>query len=334
MSFPIYWATNNALLAEHSTFGVGSFIDLSTDGNTLYTTDSATNTFRIYNVSNIASPTLTSSTSTGANTNPMGIRVNGNYLYICYRNATNQGLAVWNITNPASPSYVTTLTLTRPVRVILNDAKTYAYVINGTEPGGGGDGVNMYVVDISTASAPSLTGTYTGAAGRYPSGLVESPASNHIFLAVNNALTGLLVISIGTPSNPVSVGEVSTAPNFSPGGISCDGTGDWVYLVSTDAVVTNHFVTINCTSKAAPSVGNYLTLVGTGTWLEDMQRYGSTLYVTHGGDIHTINASSPSTPELLQTITSTIMNDVAVATSQSIAFACDSTSVLHVLTIT
>lgn len=129
------------------------------------------------------------------------------YAYVAYYYA---GIQVLDVTNPASPSLVTTLPL-------VNGLESVGRVGN-TLVAGGGDGVTLY--DLTVPSAPTLVTTWL------PSP-TEAFYVEWVTLSGNTAYVcdgylGLMVLDLSTPASPVLLG--SHAPRGYPLHLALSGT--------------------------------------------------------------------------------------------------------------
>jgi len=128
---------------------------------------------------------------------PSGIFLNGRYAYVA--NTASSSLSVIDVSNPESPTVVTSTFLgsgRRPTRVFVSGA--YAYVVDAQATGG------LNVVDISTPASSTLVGT-SGALNT-PTGVFVS--GRYAYVSSNSDNT-LYIMDISNPTSPLQVGGSS-----------------------------------------------------------------------------------------------------------------------------
>lgn len=115
--------------------------------------------------------------------------VEGNYAYVAYGSA---GLVILDISNPSSPSLVSSLNIGNAFHIYVEGQ--YAYLIVSD---------SLKIVNISNPAAPVFTGAYKPAPIAYPQGIFVK--NGNVFLAENGADGGLEHINATNPANPVKV---------------------------------------------------------------------------------------------------------------------------------
>lgn len=159
------------------------------------------NYITIMNVSNPTSPTVSGRLSDATNlANATAVYVSGNYAYV----TKTSGLTVVDVTNKAAPTFVTQLsnTIFSTCRRMLRDGN-YLYVSCASSN-------SLVVVNISTPTAPSLTGYYQSNTD------MAAPKSmhkigNYVYVGTTSGVTTL---NVSTPATPTleansSFGSVS-----------------------------------------------------------------------------------------------------------------------------
>ena len=129
------------------------------------------------------------------------------YAYVAYYYT---GTQVLDVTNPASPSLVTTLTLENGVESIGR--------VGDTLVAGGGDGVTLY--DLANPAAPTLVTTWLPSATE--DFYVEWVTLSGTMAYVCDGYLGLMVLDLSTPASPVLLG--SHAPRGYPFHLALSGT--------------------------------------------------------------------------------------------------------------
>ena len=171
----------------------------------------------------------------------------GNYLYSA---SSLNFIEIYNVSNPAAPSLVTSITTSYNYRVSeMTVSGNYLYV------GGGFNPIDIY--DITNPVSPSLISsiTSTGAADMKVVG-------NRLYVA-NGSLT---IFDVSNPANPTVLSTTSTY-SF----ISFDIQGNYAYLLGMDA-----FYIYDISNSASPSKVGELSLPGVKnsgyTYISDTRR--------------------------------------------------------------
>jgi hypothetical protein len=251
------------------------------------------------------------------------------------------GLHVVDISDPASPVLRGTCQTSGGRVVVIG---TYAYLM---VPGYG-----MKVIDISNPNSPSITGNCITT---YAVGIAVS--GSYAYIADNTA--GLQVINVSAPATPVIVGTCSTGITRADGvavsgnyAYVANGSSGSVHVVN---VVTPSAPTVSNTyaqpgAKAVAVSGSYVyvacgtnglkvysisgaTLVYVGTCAGNADWVtisGSFAYVTdHFAGLRVIDISTPATPVLRTTCTTSYASGVAA--SGSYAYVADDYAGLRVV---
>lgn len=154
-------------------------------GDYLYTSSGSPDPgLRIIDISDVDNPTIKSYT---VGSGPDGVVVKGNYAYTMWSSSPNSYLYVWDISNPSSPSYVTSLSIA-PLTETLRLNGNYIYTT-------GNNGLTILTIDISTPTAPVLVDTFT-------------PADNAWNMRNIDIINGLYLATVCTIEDPVSSGTV------------------------------------------------------------------------------------------------------------------------------
>jgi len=115
----------------------------------------------------------------------------GNALYVIQNTAGGHKIRIYNVTNPATPSYEGTLTLANSIYDICFTTG-YMYVINGPT-------VETY--SLANPFLPNNVDSYSHALMGYMSGCVQG---NYLYLCANDTLE---IADISNPASPSFVGE-------------------------------------------------------------------------------------------------------------------------------
>jgi hypothetical protein len=247
------------------TFNTGSSpTSIAVSGKYVYVGDTGNGTLYIYDITNPAAPRSVS--SVGGLSTPSGLYVSGNYLYLT---DTNDGLHIYDISNPNSPAQVGVFSAAGYYNVQV--AGDYAYL---TSPGGG-----LVVVDVHSPSNPVQIGTlatggtargvfvagkyaYVGTTGttlktidingaKFPSATIGSLDAGTLNVSDNVSVGGELYLGGGL--------NVGVSGIFSRGGLAVFGTTTLTDLVARAATSTSLFATSFISTNATTS-GFFSTL--------------------------------------------------------------------------
>ncbi len=321
-------ATSTTGSANPATTGV----KVATQGIYAYEVlSTAANNFVVINISNPASPSVTSTTTFGGGI-PTNIFVSGNFAYVT--TATNtSGLEIINISNPAAP------TLTKAVSLIgavsangVYVSGNYAYLTRNLS---GTAGANEFtVVDVSTPATAFVAGGLD--AGIQTNEVYVS--GNFAYVATGNTSQEMLIINIATPTAPTMSGGATynaASPNLSALTITGFGT---TILLGMGTIVD----AVNVATPTAPARLTTFTSVGT---VQDLAVDITNKYAFIGtnsttGEFQVINlVGSPiSSMTLAKTVdvtgTTSTINGVAYNTSFDVVAASSISTTQRFLTFT
>lgn len=226
----------------------------------LYIVSETDDVFKVFDLTDTASPVLKSSQSVGSSKGPRNPYYHGGYLYVPCR--TSRELQVWDVANPASPSLINTVDLSantpgRPFRVaIIGTILCVAYSASFTM---------LYAAekfDITNPTSPVSVDTWL------PFSPLISTASDVEAVGTNFVFTGTVT---GGSSNPyvatVSASTFNSLDTLTFGGSGDVGgelgpTSDGSY-VYTYVGNNTHVYTIDISDPANISVAGDLNLSGT-----------------------------------------------------------------------
>ncbi|MDP2577118.1 MAG: hypothetical protein Q8W48_05360, partial [Candidatus Palauibacterales bacterium] len=135
----------------------------------------------------------------------------GNFVYTgtwgCRTNCGDQML-VWDVSNPASPSNVGSVTV---AATTINDVKVRAdgQIAVITHEGSGGGGIT--ILDLSNPASPSVITRFTNGLSGVHNVWVEG---DHVYVAVDGSGVGLRIVDISNPSNPFIVASNFVGSSF------------------------------------------------------------------------------------------------------------------------
>jgi hypothetical protein len=187
------------------TYNYGNTKVLNVIGNLLYvgTTSGADYEFRIYDISNIYSPSLVSVTNIGADVN--AISVVGNYAYLG-TDAQHSYFQIYDISNPAAPSIISSLDVGPVTNTVYIDGK-YAYLGLNNGP------TRFQIYDISDPTTPTLVAAV--ATPTQVNDLVV--AGNYAYLAMGgrNSYPALSIYDVTNPKSPIFVAKSENSTDVS-----------------------------------------------------------------------------------------------------------------------
>ena len=214
----------------------------------------------------------------------------GNYAYVIL-NATTNNFLVVNISNPASPTVVTTISVAAsPTNVSVSG--NYAYVTTSS------DTAELQIVNITNPAAPTISSsvnmTGTGDAQSVAiSGLIVYVARNQDTTASANEVT---TVNVASPTAPTVLGGYNIA-TINMTGIYVKG--DYAY-VSTNST-TQEMLVLNVIVPATVTLAftyNPSTTVAATT----VNGFANTVYLGVGSTIRAIDISNPGAPVAQATV--------------------------------
>jgi len=258
-------------LRNAKTVGVG--------GNYAYVADGGWGT-KIFDVTDTTNPIWVYTISEGS----YDLFVRGNRLYIIGGN-----LAIYNITNPLSPTLVGSCALPTYSGPDVWVDGNYAYCACGS--------YGLQIVDISTETAPVIVGTYKGGV----SGLI----CNSVCVVGDIAYVGengFRIVDVSNHASPSLISVFDVGSNYA--GIKV--VGNYAYVAKYHN--TQGARVIDISNSASPSLASSISLGSPGY---DVSVYGNhAFYAVYWTGMHIVNISNPtgivdiSVPYLGQYVTS------------------------------
>ncbi|WP_141735783.1 hypothetical protein [Oligoflexus tunisiensis] len=218
----------------------------------------------------------------------VGARTSGNYSYIC---RGESGLVIADVSNPAAPMQVTTVSMGNSsssgwcadVRI----AGNHAYVANWDK--------GLVIIDISNPAAPVVRGSLalTNASAVHVDGSIA-------YVAVRNNATGggLAIVNVASPTAPSLISY--TASNGHGTGIH--KTGNYVFLTHRDSGSFRGLKVYDVSDPASPSLVQTLERAS----MESIDIRDNHAYITIGnGGIEILDVTTPANPISRSTIATT-----------------------------
>ncbi|HJQ08227.1 MAG TPA: hypothetical protein VJ836_01955 [Candidatus Saccharimonadales bacterium] len=234
----------------------------------------------------------------------------GIYAYTV-RNTTSSNFVVTDISNPAAPVIIRTVTIAgTPTNITVSG--NYAYVTNTS------DTAELQVVDVTNPviTAPSVVHSVnmTGAGN----GQSVAVSGNYAFVArAADTTAGANEFTVVNISNPLTASVTGGYNN----NISMNGMtvlGNFAYVPTSST--TQEMLVINITTPTAPALTiayNAPTAVAAQT----ISGFGSTVFLAAGTTLRSINVATPSAPVSLGTFTAAgTINDIEIDITDQFAF--------------
>lgn len=240
--------------------------------------------------------TLAGSLNLSGNTDGFEVAISGNYAYVV-RNTTSSNFVVVDISSPASPTLIATLSVTgtpSDVKVSGN----YAYVTSDA------NAAELQVVNITTPATPSLVASLDISGNSNASAVFVSGTRAYV-TRVTGAGSEFSSINISNPLSPTVLGNLAGGQSF----LDVVVSGNYAYCAG--ASNQPEVRVIDITNPAAMSIVGTLDLTGSSNGTS-IALLGTTLAVGRAnGDLVTVSVATPTSPTLLATLTGlTSVNDI------------------------
>lgn len=299
---PTPWAPPN-IAGWYDASGTTDATDVRVSGNYAYLAHGTA--LRIVNISDPAAPTLTGTYTAAGIIN--GVFISGNYAYLATA-ADAAELVVVNISNPASPT-ANTLDLTGT-----NDGTnifvsgTYAHVTRALSSTSGQN--EYYVINITTPTAPSVTGSFNLSAAAN----AVFVNGNFAYLATAIGTAELTIMNVTTPSSPTQAGVYNTTGTAVASDVFAVGTT--VYLGKVSDSGGGEFFIVNAATPASPAlVGSYEAAAN----INGIHIDGTNAFLASSAgnaQLRVLNIATPASPTVLSSTNLTgVANEIMVSGS-------------------
>jgi len=239
---------------------------------------------------------LAGSADSSGTVNATKVATAGNYAY-SVKATTSSNFVVTDISNPAAPAIVRTISITgTPSNIAISG--NYAYV---TTNNGSGE---LVVVNITTPTTATVAATYN--APGTAAGLSIATAGNYAYVgrALSSTDAEFLVVNVANPLSPALSGSLNGSAAMNKIYVS----GDYAYVaissLSTPMLVVNIATPASPTQSLAYSrtvSANALTIGG----------HGSYVYLGAGSTLYILNVTTPTAPSLTRQVTAAgTINDI------------------------
>ena len=274
------------------------------------------NEFRIYDISNPASPKLLNTTYLGDNVDINALATNGDYLYVGTETRSGDEFLIYDVRNHAAPTKVGGLELGDQCYTIALHGK-YAYIGADTNVIGGDE---LMIIDITDPTTPKkIGGVNTGA------GVRDITIHGNLLYLGNGGVSGTCsgttlagcefrIYDTSDPTNPQPVGGKDQGQTIKSiivkepyayvqlgledTGGTCSGTD----VSSCEFFILNISDPNNPTGVAGFDGGKYRVYSHGGPTIIVTKDYAYINSVNASGGVIIINITNPTTPTVITTI--------------------------------
>lgn len=255
-----------------------------------------------------ANTAIAGSLDASSTNNALKVAVSGNYAYMVRVDGTPDFMII-NISNPAAPTLVSSLSLTgSPTNIAVSG--NYAYVTNSNDTG------ELQTINISNPAAPTVSSTYNASGAGDGLAVYVSGSYAYVSRGANGGTAEFLIMNLTTPSAPTLSGSYGNANNMRDVYVS----GNYAYLATS--IDTQELLVINITSKTAPTLAGSFNLTGT-TDAFTIDGYASRVFIGQGATLYSMNVASPTAPTQAGSFATTgagVIQDIAVDATNNFVF--------------
>ncbi len=241
----------------------------------------------------------------------------GSYAYVTSLNS--QSLSVIDISNPANPTIVGSMTDPTLWPDGLAVSGNYAYVAGRTSD-------SLSVINISNPANPTIVGSVADS--------TRLDFANSVYVSGNYAYMtaqgsdSLVVIDISNPANPTIVGSVIDSTNLNaPSNVVV--SGNYAYVISMNS---SNLSIIDISNPASPSIVSADAMPSIGLGFQNLHIDGNYLYLGEYlvGDFIIADISNPTSPVKVSEIPSSNFGSgggvTSIYTSGNYAYIASSSS--------
>lgn len=234
-------------------------------------------------IGNWSSPFKEASLDLAGNDNGLKVQVSGNYAYVVRSGGTD--FVVIDITNPASPITVGSLSLAGTLSNLFVSGG-YAYVTSND------NSQELIIVNVSTPSSPSVVSAFNNAGNQNATGVYVAGTTAYVTFDGNDELS---IINVAVPSSPTIVSTLNLSSNSNEIVIS----GNYAYIASDDN--SQELQVIDISNPLLPTQVGSLNLSGNDN-ATTVALAGPVLFVGQGSTFHTVSIATPTSPSTLGSI--------------------------------
>ena len=272
-----------------------------------------------------ANTVLTGSYNAAGTINAYKVATQGNFAYLIRNSATGPNFIIIDISNPAIPTLVGSMTLANiPTGVAVSG--NYAYVSNS------GAATEMQIINITTPATPTLTTTYNAAGTGGGLSIFAIGTTVYLGRAANGGTGEFLILNVATPATPTVTGSYGQAIGMNEIVVA----GDFAYVATNSG--TQELIILNLTVPAAPTRSSLFNATGTAA-ATGVAVSGMVVYLMAGNLITAVNTVTPTAPTQLGTYTllgTGVGTEIALDSSGTYLFvgSLNTAAELRVLSVT
>jgi hypothetical protein len=234
----------------------------------------------------------------------------GNYAYIVRNVATTANFIIVNISNPASPTIVSTNNVANtPTNIAVSG--NYAYITNATNTTG------LQIYDVSTPATPTLAKTLSFTAAVACRGVFVSGNVAYVVRA-SSATVGANEFNVISSANVPASAAIAGGYNNDIQMNEVWASGNYAYVATSST--TQEMLVINVITPTAPALAatyNPATALAATT----ITGFGNTVLLGMSTTLDAINVITPTAPARISTFTAGgTINDIDVDVANQFAF--------------
>jgi len=239
---------------------------------------------------------LAGSGAVSGTANAVKVATSGNYAFTVL-SATTSNFVVTDMSNPAAPSIVRTISVTgTPSNIAV--AGNYAYV---TTNNGSGE---VVVVNIATPASAAVAATYNAAGTAGALGITISGNYAYITRAFSLTDNEFLVLNVTNPLSITQSGAMSSLASMNEVYVA----GNYAYVAVSS--LTAPMAIINISTPASPTLISSFGLSVLANALS-VGGYGKYVYLAASYTLYILDITNPATPTLVkQVIGASTINDI------------------------
>ena len=320
----------------------GALGALALSGDLAYVAVGAT--VHVLDVSNPATPTLLGE-SGGLGAIIRDVAVNGSSLYVL----AGTGLRVFDVSTPQSPQAGATISTDEAANALALDGDTLCVV----------DRHNLYVLDATTPSLPSLLGRIH--IGSFAEAVGVAVLGNHAYVA--NEVEGLAIVDISIPAVPELAGRFDTADNVRDvavlgkraylanamglqivdvtdpdkplrlGGRATPGIATAVAVTIRHAYVADGLgglQIVDIANSSLPAIMGEFAIPGLSEWVSFADDHA---FVSNGSALHVVDVATPEEPAGAGSYASSLEAASSVGLAGSIAYVTSGAGGLYTIDV-
>lgn len=260
-------------------------------------------------IGNWANPTQEASIDLPGIQNGNKIQVQGNYAYIV-RNGGVPEFVIIDITNPAGPSVIGSLTLSGAPKNIAVSGN-YAYVASNYSS------QELQIIDVSNQASPFLAGSYDAPGTSDMVGIYL--VGTTVYLGrVASAQKEFSIVNVSNPASPSLIGSLELGTGSGANEIYV--SGNYAYIASDKDSAELQVVDIS--TPSSPALATSLDLSGAQDG-STITGFGNTVIVGRlgSGGVAMIDVSTPTAPSLISTFSEAgAVRDLSLGNSNNYLF--------------